>query len=419
MAISFDCPHCGRHFEIDEQYAGKSAQCHSCNTRLQVPSQPQADATGELVLRGSDEASLPVPSAAGPVEVVRRPGASEAASPPSPTAPSRDPQINIQVNVPTSTTPVTAQDGAAAARPSPEGPIESEAMWRDRRAVQNGGVIGICILLLATILVPWDIVGNKVVWSWDVLDGLPNHVQTFIVGEWIAAGLIVLLGCVVQGMPFSILLTGLSAVGMGLLVNAGKGAMPAPAAGQALSQVAAGGHGIQMVALISVLVLHVIGCVRVRVGRSGLVNLFLGVAAAVCAISVGLIFHPTLMEFLKLVEDSSLTEAVTKTGIVLAIAIVAQGFVILAGLLALLNACGVQGQLSGYTRAAVALIRMAVGVVIASAVIIPGIQQHDVLLSLMTALGIVLLISMPLLLLAGVTRILGDVTAAAKKVLTS
>jgi len=64
-------------------------------------------------------------------------------------------------------------------------------------------------------------------------------------------------------------------------------------------------------------------------------------------------------------------------------------------------------------------IRMAVGVVIAAAVVIPGIQQQSVMLSLMIALGIVLLISMPLLLLAGATRILGDVTAAAKKVLTT
>jgi len=419
MMISFDCPHCGRQFEVDEQYAGKSAQCHSCNARIQIPLPAQADATGEIVIRGEDEVLPPIRPVAQPVEVVRRPAASEAAAPAYPTPQPREPHINVQVNVPAPTAPATAPAEPAAARSSQPGPTESEPVGRDFTVPQNGGVIGICILLLATIVVPWNVVGETPIWSWQVLDGLPNNVQTFIVGEWIIAGLIALTAFVLRGMPFSLVLTGLSTVGMALLVSAGKGAMPAPAAGQALSQVAAGKHTVQMAALISVLALHVIACVRVRVGRSNPVNLVLGIAATACVISVGLIFHPMLMEFLKLVEESSLKTVVTETGLVLVIAIVAQGFVILAGVLALLNACGVQGQLSGYTRAAIALIRMAVGVVIAAAIIIPGIQERNVLLRLMTALGIVLLISMPLLLLAGATRILGDITAAAKKTLTA
>ncbi len=37
MVIPFDCPHCGHHTEVDEQYAGQTGPCASCGKTITVP----------------------------------------------------------------------------------------------------------------------------------------------------------------------------------------------------------------------------------------------------------------------------------------------------------------------------------------------------------------------------------------------
>src|SRR5262245_52413652 len=53
MAIEFDCPHCGHHYRLKDDLAGKAAACKNCRNKITIPSV-------------SDNTPLPAPS---PVDV--------------------------------------------------------------------------------------------------------------------------------------------------------------------------------------------------------------------------------------------------------------------------------------------------------------------------------------------------------------
>ncbi len=40
MPISFDCPHCGKHFNVADEYAGQSGPCQSCGQTITIPGKP-------------------------------------------------------------------------------------------------------------------------------------------------------------------------------------------------------------------------------------------------------------------------------------------------------------------------------------------------------------------------------------------
>jgi prepilin-type processing-associated H-X9-DG protein len=37
MPISFDCPHCGKHFDVADQYAGQTGPCQACGSTITIP----------------------------------------------------------------------------------------------------------------------------------------------------------------------------------------------------------------------------------------------------------------------------------------------------------------------------------------------------------------------------------------------
>ena len=53
MTIPFTCPHCRRHTEVAEQYAGRSGPCAGCGQTITVPS-PQVELAAPLATRSSN-----------------------------------------------------------------------------------------------------------------------------------------------------------------------------------------------------------------------------------------------------------------------------------------------------------------------------------------------------------------------------
>ena len=44
MPISYDCPHCGKHFDVADQYAGRTGPCQACGKDITIPGTPTFNA---------------------------------------------------------------------------------------------------------------------------------------------------------------------------------------------------------------------------------------------------------------------------------------------------------------------------------------------------------------------------------------
>ncbi|MCS6864346.1 MAG: hypothetical protein RMJ56_04145 [Gemmataceae bacterium] len=65
MAIEFDCPHCGHHYRLKDELAGKAAACKNCRSKLIIPQpvvishRPPADVEAAAVALLADAAETP------------------------------------------------------------------------------------------------------------------------------------------------------------------------------------------------------------------------------------------------------------------------------------------------------------------------------------------------------------------------
>ena len=286
--------------------------------------------------------------------------------------------------------------------------------------VGNGGVVGWCILLLMTIIIPWTFLVGHPVWSWVVLDTAPKAFGTFVIGEWIIAGVVAILARFLWGLPFSIVLVVSGAIGMFLMMGlAGKGThSPLLPESKIFTEITPSGVPLEVVAMLSVLALYVFSNLRLRTGPNIPMNFLEGGAAVVCVVLVLIVFVPSAKDFAEQVNRSSLKTVLSGVGSILGAGLLAQIFILIAGLLAFINALVKHGEALGYARTAIGLIHAAMGIVLGTLIVVPGIASQNFLPSLAIAISIMLFLTMPVLLTLGAIRLAGDLVVAAKKTLT-
>lgn len=285
--------------------------------------------------------------------------------------------------------------------------------------VGNAGIVGWCIILLLTIIIPWAVVENRPVWSWVFLEQSPEALETFVIAEWIIAGVLMVLAGFLRGFPFSFISLAGGVVGVVLMVQVfSKGfASIAMVDKELFEEITTSGLPIEVIAILSVLAMYVFTSLRKRIGPGPQINFLEGGAAVASVALMLVIFVPQVKEFAELVDRSSLRDVLVGPGSILGAGLLAQVFVLLAGLLAFINALAVRGEASLYSRTAIGLVHAALCIILAVLIVLPGIQMQSPLASLAIAINIVLFVTMPVLVIMGAIRLIGDVAVAAKKTL--
>lgn len=285
-------------------------------------------------------------------------------------------------------------------------------------APKNSGVVIWCILLLAAIFIPWNVVGDRPTWSWVFLETASRSFTTFAIGEWICAGVILILACIVTGLPFSITVTGLAAVSLFLMLDARHGPWDDIVAGFR-GQFTSRGPTLDAAAFLSALCLYAMGSLRLRLGPSILMGMATGMSAAACTALGILTFFPAWRSFTAKVDHSSLKEVVASANCIELVIIIALGFTILGAILAFIHACGVRWKHLGYTEASMSSLRVAFGLVLLGLIVIAGIDKGSLVKSLHMLIFTLLFLPMPMLAYLGAVRIVGDLLAPAQEKLLS
>lgn len=253
-----------------------------------------------------------------------------------------------------------------------------------------------CELVLLTIVVPWGVVNNALVWSWTILDQLPTQLATVVVVEWImAVGLLILASCL-HRLALSVVHT---------LVPLGCIALVASRAVAGVVALKSGGTWVgiavpdlpalsmlTVLAGLSVVPLYISGYLRLRLGHGLVLSVIRGCCATVCGVLTWLVFRSTL----------------AKHGLVAGTSLVAMALIISAAVLAVIHACSVGKRTLMWSLVSQKLILSTLTLVLLAAIVLPCVLRHNVDLGLPIAIAVVLIVAMPVLALTGVARLLAD-----------
>jgi hypothetical protein len=236
-----------------------------------------------------------------------------------------------------------------------------------------------CALVLLTAVIPWHVVQNVPVWPWQVFRQLPKELVTAVMAEWVVAACLLLLAGSLRRLALSLVQTLVPLVFIALVA---PGVLGWVAAMNALPEMA------MPVALagLAVVPLHIMGYLRWRLGHSVAVAVLHGGCAALCGVLAWLAVRGT-------------------TGVVLW---GAAGLVMVASGLAMIHACGLGRRWREVTLVSHKLLLVALTWLVFAAVVVPCRQAHNVDLGLPIAIGLVLSLAMPVLVLTGVARVLAD-----------
>ena len=275
----------------------------------------------------------------------------------------------------------------------------------------KGALVWWCLVVLMTIVLPWGMAGNTPVWSWMVLDKLPKTAATVVITEWIVAGVLLVLACILRRLPFSLLHTVLPLVGIVVGLACLHGV--AEALGGDVTAVGVVASELVVVIVLaagSVVLLYVTGHLRLRLGHSRPMAIAQGICAGVCLVLLLLVFCPGVIGFVQRARESSLKEVLwNRAGASGGVLLLSVAFLILASVLAVCHACGAGKQSAGCTLASQQLITVAVAMPLVASVALPCLFAGSAEFALPVVNAVVLVAAMPVLFVAGLARLLVDV----------
>jgi len=361
--IVFKCSKCGKDLQVDDNFAGKQAQCPFCKEMVQIP------------------------AAAAPARVSPFPQApqGQGQTPPQPPAPGYRPPA----------------PGYAPYAPTPPKP----------KYPGKGRIITTCILLLLTVGIPWGIAGSNITWSWDVLDLASDEFMAYVIAAWSIGLVMLILAFILRGLAFSVPLLLLGATGFVLLLVFWDDLAMITSVLRAFST---GKQALMIATLATLIGLLLLVSIRIRIGS----NIPIGILEALAAAGLGVLWGIANYDAVRaVVKDLDKLGDAEWYGIVAVCTMLAINFFILLGcLMAFIHGLVVNAKSQAVSRVALAFLSLAVSLYVALVIAMPVLQRKpspegSLSMFVVMTLGV----SMPLLMGCGVSYVISDVVNLFKK----
>ena len=196
---------CGKLLKVKDEDAGTLGRCPTCGRLVPIPTPP------DLKKPRPTPGAVPIPPAAAPAKAPPAKVPTPVQTPPPPEAPALAEMAKVLPSSPTGQTP-------APARTSPGGS-------------GRGLVILVGLLMLATVVVPWQMRRGKVVLSYQMWDALVRQMgddgatrfMVFLVGAWAIGLAAVIVSATVKPPARAFTYAGLGLLGFVLLLIVGVG----------------------------------------------------------------------------------------------------------------------------------------------------------------------------------------------------
>ncbi len=402
--ITVECS-CGRTFEVDDRFAGRSARCPNCKASVDVPpSEPMAQEPESPPEQPATDTQAPPaekPAPAGPATTA---GPAQVAGP----APAR--QMPTAPVAATGPAPIPA---SAFPQPPVYGPRATT------RPPTTAWILIFCILALATIVVPWELPKSPAdgsyspVWSWERIEDMSNTGMVWVIVTWASALLGLVLALALRRWALAACLGVLGLALMTLLfvhVHEGAARMVSPrVAGDEFWQFALFFAGLSALMGAS--------AARVRVGASVPSRIVQALAAVAGGVALGFMLYESVPEYVDTLKKAGGEGAGTllvRLSILSSVSLLGEVLLALACLLGFLHAVIVTIRTEGMSTAVTGLIGGGLTMIVLSVLAAPAMfEQPAATVSVFVMCALPLL--GPVLLAAGVNRLLGEATLAMQK----